>query len=68
MIKDFTPRSLRQEIPAMILLPDVGDAAYMGSIKLQGGEISQSIQHIEKSWLTVFPEKVFEYEFLDDEI
>ncbi|MEM7510457.1 MAG: FtsX-like permease family protein [Bacteroidota bacterium] len=68
VIKDFTPRSLRQEIPAMILLPDVGDAAYMGSIKLQGGEISQSIQHIEKSWLAVFPEKVFEYEFLDDVI
>ncbi|MEM7510456.1 MAG: FtsX-like permease family protein [Bacteroidota bacterium] len=68
VIKDFTPRSLRQEIPPVVLQPQIGSVTYRGSIKLQGGEISESIAHIEKSWLSVFPEKVFEYNFLDEVI
>jgi putative ABC transport system permease protein len=41
---------------------------YMASVKLQSTDTRKSIAGIEKAWSSLFPDRLFQYEFLDDHI
>ncbi|MRG45167.1 FtsX-like permease family protein [Chitinophaga sp. SYP-B3965] len=41
---------------------------FVASVKLQSADMRKTITRIETEWSAIFPEKIFQYEFLDDHI
>lgn len=67
VVKDFHYRSLRYPIDAFIM--EVSPATFNTfSIRIQDGDISETLAFIESRWDEMFPEKVFEATFLDETI
>ncbi|MCW5909761.1 MAG: ABC transporter permease [Cyclobacteriaceae bacterium] len=64
VIKNYNFEGLRQAFRPLLLEVNVSKFTTF-SIRLNGKNIPQSIETVKKVWDTVFPEKVFEYEFLD---
>ncbi len=67
VIKDFHFLSLR--LPVDVLIMEVNVPVFNTfSIKVAGQDMPQTMSFIEEKWKSVFPEKTFEYDFLDDAI
>ncbi len=66
VVKDFNFASLRYEIRPMLftIYPSLYRNTY---IRLDGREASETIASIEGIWKKLFPERNFEYQFLDDQ-
>lgn len=68
VIADFNLEPLRYEIRPTLIAQDTSLYSHL-SIKLEAGEdILSTLSAIEASWKKSFPEGVYEFEFLDDEI
>ena len=67
VLRDFNYASLRQEIDPLVLEVRPGAFAYF-SIRIGSAGIPATLSFLENRWKQFFPEKVFEYEFLDDRI
>lgn len=67
VIKDFHSASLQQPLQP-VLIASMKKRYNMVGIKLKVQNIRQEIKNIEKIWSTVYPEYVFEYQFLDKKI
>ena len=67
VVKDFHTMSLTSEIDPTIILNRVTRYREM-AIKLKGGSFNNSISEIEKAWTTLYPDFLFSYEFLDEQI
>jgi putative ABC transport system permease protein len=64
VVKDFHAESLFQPIDALVM--DIDDRALnVFSIKMRSDQINKTIASVHKSWDTWFPEKDFQYDFLD---
>ncbi len=67
VFKDFHFESLHQRIvPLVLLIPRSPDNYGRISIKIGGGNMSNALKHIEKTWNTFLPEIPYEYSFLDE--
>jgi putative ABC transport system permease protein len=44
------------------------DNFYITSVRMEPGGMHQTIDHIDKIWSGLFPENIFEFEFLDEHI
>jgi putative ABC transport system permease protein len=67
VVKDFNFSSLTTPISALILSMDT--YAYNTlSIKFENADIKSKIKNISDEWNLVFPEKAFEFTFLDDQL
>ncbi|HWB94751.1 MAG TPA: FtsX-like permease family protein [Puia sp.] len=67
VVKDYHPASLKDSLAPLFMLyrkPRFNAAG----IKLTGVDISGTMKAIEKLWSSVYPDYVFEYEFLDKKI
>jgi putative ABC transport system permease protein len=63
--KDFHFTSMRNEIkPYGFLIFSGGQSNF--TVKLAGGDIRHTVATIEEKWKQAFPERPFEYVFLDD--
>lgn len=62
--KDFHFESLHQKVVPMVMFNESGRLGRI-SIHVSGSNIKQAVSHIESVWKTQFPDKPFEYEFLD---
>lgn len=67
VVKDFNVASLRKEIPPVIM-SSWKDVYQKVDIKLEPGDIKQSLASVEKLWNKTFPEYVYDYQFIDDRI
>ena len=67
VLKDFNDRSLRQNL-APVLIATNSTMYRQASIKLSTTNIASSMQSIKKIWEQTFPNRVYEYRFLDDKI
>ena len=67
VISDFHFMSLTTPVSAMVLEFDANQFNSL-SIRLEHANPSAIIKKIENSWSTIFPEKAFEYTFLDEQI
>jgi len=67
VIKDFQSESRHKKIRACVLgyLPD---AFGQVSVRIQPHHMRQTIASIDNLWSSTFPERLFEYEFLDERI
>ncbi|MCB0668225.1 MAG: FtsX-like permease family protein [Saprospiraceae bacterium] len=67
VMKDFNFNSLRNEITPLVMEVRPGAFAWF-SVKIANSEIPQTLKFLEEKWKEFFPEKVFEYQFLDESI
>ncbi len=67
VVKDFHSQSLQQQI-VPVLLASNKEFYSMAGIKLKPHNFASQIKNIEQIWAQVFPEYVFEYQFLDQKI
>ncbi|CAA9496119.1 MAG: Acidobacterial duplicated orphan permease (function unknown) [uncultured Segetibacter sp.] len=67
VVQDFQSESKHKKIRATVLKYD-GDEFFRASVRVQPKGITQTIGQINKSWSALFPDNLFEYEFLDDHI
>lgn len=67
VLKNYHNRSLKNE-DAPMFMTTFKKAYQLTNIKLASGNITTTLQAIEKLWNEVFPGYAFEYQFLDDRI
>ncbi len=67
VVKDFVSVSMHQEIQPLVIVSRK-QSYYMAAIKINSANIQQALGKIEESWTALFPDRVFEYTFLDDRI
>ncbi|NND31881.1 MAG: FtsX-like permease family protein [Saprospiraceae bacterium] len=67
VLKDFNYADLRSEVDPLVMEVRPGSFGYFG-VRLQNADIPETLKFIEAKWKEAFPEKVFEYSFLDETI
>ncbi len=69
VLKDYHFLSLEEKIAPLILHinPDNGKIT-TALVKIGSSEIPKALDKVEKTWKTLYPDKPFEYSFLDDDI
>ncbi|GJM29843.1 MAG: ABC transporter permease [Cyclobacteriaceae bacterium] len=67
VLKDFNTSSLHNPIKACIFLTGP-NSFFMGAVKLNPTNIEQALAEIQEVWTTVYPNHIFEYQFLDETI
>ncbi len=67
VVKDFHAQSFRDPIKPCVLFPR-NNTYNLANLKVSSQNLPQTIEEIRQEWLAVYPEFVFEHEFLDDKI
>lgn len=67
VMQDFQSES-KHRLRRPVIIAYNPKAFYDVSVKLQAGSIVQTMARIDKIWSTMFPDELFQYEFLDDHI
>ena len=67
VVKDFYQKSLRDEISPCVIAcwPEWYRKA---GVRIAGQNMTQTLDQLQKSWRDVFPDEVFAYQFLNDEV
>jgi putative ABC transport system permease protein len=67
IVQDFQSESKHKKRRSCVLVYRP-DNFYMVSVRIKTGSMHQTLQHIDKTWSALFPNNVFEYEFIDEHI
>lgn len=67
VVKDFHLRSLREEI-APCFIASHSEFFVRAGIRISGQNPQQTVQRIQQIWEKIYPDAVFEYEFLDEQL
>ncbi|MEL7004330.1 MAG: FtsX-like permease family protein, partial [Bacteroidota bacterium] len=67
VVKNFHAESFKERIKPLAMWANPG-MVFLGSVKLQGGNLNENISSIQQKWEEAYPEYMFEYRFLDDRI
>lgn len=65
VVKDFHFESLHNEIIPLVLEVSPGGFGYF-ALRIENSNIQETLSFVEDKWKSAFPEKGFEYSFLDD--
>jgi len=67
VVKDFNFTSLTIPISSLVMSLDPNQFNTL-SIKFENANVESTLTKIEREWLTLFPEKAFQYSFLTEQI
>ncbi|GAA4446861.1 ABC transporter permease [Nibrella saemangeumensis] len=67
VVKDFHQKSLREEIGPCIIASRA-DWYERAGIRISGQNPAQTLQRIRQTWQQLYPNEVFEYQFLDEQV
>lgn len=67
VVRDFNTNSLHLEIEGTLLIPTL-QYAHIGTARVNTQQLSEALATIEQAWMAAFPNRIFEYDFLDDTI
>ena len=67
VVKDFHTMSLERPIEPTILMKDPPGYRHL-AVRVKPGQFNSTIKAIEESWSAQYPDFLFSYEFLDEEI
>jgi len=67
VVKDFNTRALDKRMEPVLLATDRGSYQNL-SIKLATGDLHTAIKSIQNVWEATYPEYIFKYEFLDQQV
>jgi putative ABC transport system permease protein len=70
VVKDYNFRSLEAPVEPMFLTMDLKEAGHMDNalIKVATPDMSSLISRLEETWRKLFPDKPFQYSFLDEDV
>jgi ABC-type antimicrobial peptide transport system permease subunit len=67
VVKDFNTVSLSQPIEPVVMFNRISNYGNL-SVKLSGTDFQETIATIQKKWEATYPDHIFSYEFLDEQI
>ncbi len=67
VVKDFHTKSLHEAIKPQVLL-QYPKFYFEAGVKIAAGNVPETIEHIKASWEEAFPDYIFDYTFLDDNL
>lgn len=67
VVEDFHTASLHHEIQPLMFI-NYPEFYYVASMKISTAHLPETLRDIEKHWTEVFPDYIFEYQFLDDQL
>lgn len=67
VIRDFNFTSLTTPVSAMVLEVNPNQYSVL-SIQFDAGDTKETVKKAEEEWNRMFPEKIFEYRFLDEQL
>ncbi len=67
VVKNFHTMSLHEPIEATIMLNRIRSYSTL-SIKVNPNDVQETIKDVQQKWEASYPEHIFSYKFLDDEI
>jgi len=67
VIRDFNLRSLHTTIEPCVIGP-AQDTYQYAAVALQGNNLVRALSDIQGKWQSLYPQAVFEYQFLDEQI
>ncbi|HTI61830.1 ABC transporter permease [Mucilaginibacter sp.] len=67
VVQDFQSESKHKKRRACVL-SYIPNGFFMASIKMRPGSINKTIAQVGKTWNTMFPDNLFDYQFLDEHI
>lgn len=67
VVKDFNTMSLEQPISPVIMFNRISNYENL-SVKFSGGNFQEIIKQIQQKWEARYPDYIFSYEFLDEQI
>lgn len=67
VVRDFYDRSFREERNAICITTSLEDYSVYG-IRLSGNNFQKTISSIKSLWTKQYPDQLFSYEFLDDQL
>ena len=67
VVRDYNTQSLHHLIEPVIIMPSL-ENAYLAGIKVEGKQLTETVNSIQDIWEEEFPEEFFEYAFLDESI
>jgi putative ABC transport system permease protein len=65
VVNDFHERSLQEPILASMYTPGQGYMKFI-TVKINSTDVTETIESLQKQWSTIFPDKPFDYLFLDE--
>ncbi len=66
IVKDFNTSSLHEKLQPVLILAE--NNYNLAAIKIETSNISQALSSIKETWSSIYPESVFDYNFLDETI
>ena len=67
VVADFHQKSLREKIEP-IFIASKADSYRLASIRVSGNDPARTLERIQEIWQKTFPDEVFEYHFLDEQL
>jgi len=67
VVQDFQSESKHKKRRACVLMYKPGNF-FMASVKIRPGALNKTISQIGKTWSALFPDNLFDYQFLDEHI
>ncbi|NJM25789.1 MAG: FtsX-like permease family protein [Bacteroidia bacterium] len=70
VVKDYNFLSLEREIEPLFLSMDPEHVGYLSNalVKFTPGDLPGKIEKLRKVWLELYPDKPFDYSFVDDDV
>ncbi|MEQ1585302.1 MAG: FtsX-like permease family protein, partial [Cyclobacteriaceae bacterium] len=65
VVSDFHERSLQEPILASMYTPGQGYMKFI-TVKINSNDVAETLSSLQEQWLTIFPDKPFDYFFLDE--
>lgn len=67
VVKDFNTQSLEKALEPVVMVNNIGDYRSL-SIKMNPQEMQKTIQLVQAKWEASYPEYIFSYKFVDEQI
>lgn len=67
VVKDFHLKSLREKIEP-IFIASQAERYRLAGVRLSSSDPAKTISHIQEIWQKAFPDEVFEYQFMDEQL
>lgn len=65
VVNDFHERSLQEPILPSMYTPGQGYVKFI-TVKINSNDLAETLASLQQQWLTIFPDKPFDYFFLDE--
>ena len=67
VVKDYNVSSLKDAVPPVIMMSKIGQYGVI-NMQIAQNDMAQTLKAIENKWTSTFPDALFEYHFIDEQV